>query len=103
MLSFELVESRPGPPRLGDNTFLIKLNDAAGPVVDDLTVIPQYGRSRSTAPIVSVDAVSATYTVSSILFFAPGVWRVQIDARPFGSMGSGPLLDSAAFSFCIEP
>jgi hypothetical protein len=102
MLFFELVESRPAPPRRGSNAFVVAVRDATGPVEVDLSVLPRMGRQRDpVAVVVTFDAATTTYTAEPVYLFITGVWNIEMSARNLGSDG-GPPLDSAVFSFCVE-
>src|SRR5262249_24607047 len=62
---FQLVESRPAPPKLGSNTFIVRVTDPQDdePAID-LLVTVRSGRQRSTLqPTIKFDVPSGTFIV----------------------------------------
>jgi hypothetical protein len=78
------------------------VRDATGPLEVDLSVLPRMGRERNLVTVVTFDAATATYTAEPVYLFITGVWNIEMSARNPGSDG-GPPLDSAVFSYCVEP
>jgi hypothetical protein len=103
-LWFRLEKIEPAPPSKGDNIFTISVHDEAGePFTGALGAkakMPDHGHESPTVPVVSLDADSATYTVSDVNLFMAGVWQVTFSCSE--SATTTPPMDSASFYFCIQ-
>jgi hypothetical protein len=97
-LSYELVQSNPGPPAKGNDVWNLMVTDTA-------TGAPQPSLSLSVLPFMpdhghgsSVDAQitnggAGNYTVTPLYFFMPGVWRITFT--------NNANSDTAIFFFCV--
>lgn len=97
--SFVLVQSEPGPPAKGTNTWTVRVTTPAGqPVVGaTLKATPfmlDHGHGTSIVP--QTTAVGDTFTVAPLYLFMPGLWRITLEAQ------LGAALDSAQWFFCVE-
>jgi hypothetical protein len=105
MLTFTLVESKPGPPIRGTNVLKLKVTKMdETPVTGDLQVklwMPDHGHGTSVIPEITLDAVTSTYDIEPAYLFMPGVWMVQFTSYE-GAADAGAPLDIGAFYFCIE-
>lgn len=100
-MTVRLLESVPGPPIKGNNTWRLRLVDQAG--------VPMTGASLKITPYMpdhkhgtSIKAVvqeqsGGEYTVSPLNLFMPGLWQVTVAAQP-----AGAPMDQAVFSVCIS-
>jgi hypothetical protein len=98
-LKFELVNSMPGPPVKGNNTWQVKLLDAnnqpvTGAMIKVTPFMPDHGHGTSVVP--QVTPMGDGYTVTPLYLFMAGLWQVtiEVDSSPAGA-------DSAVFYFCI--
>ncbi len=99
-LSFELMDSNPAPPQVGDNRWTLSITDAAGTAVEGSTVnvspwMPAHKHPSPKQPAVT-DEGGGSYVAEPVNFNMPGVWEITIDATP----ATGDA-DSAMFAFCI--
>lgn len=101
VLTVRLVESQPGPPLKGDNTWVVEVRTAAGELVNDAMItpvpfMPDHNHGTSIKPKVTFQG-AGRYQIAPLNLFMSSLWRVQIDVKtPEGAM------DGAAFFFCIE-
>jgi hypothetical protein len=95
----ELVESDPGPPIKGTNTWTVKLMDGAGVPQDDvkMTVSPYMPDHvhPSTVKAVATPQGGGVYVVKPVYLYMPGYWEVTLDLPP-----GGPS-NSVVFPVCI--
>ena len=102
-LLFQIVQSEPGPPKLGDNKFTVKVTDMSGmALMVDLRVdviLVDRNQPSSVDPLVTFDAASGIYTIAPIAMQLPGLWRVGLDAQ--SDSDAGVTSDVVAFHFCI--
>ncbi len=99
--TFRLEAASPAPPALLSNTWTVKIADAAGnaPGASAITVTPRMplmNHGSDQTPVVRSKG-DGTFEVSNIYLFMPGLWAVTFDV-----VGGEAVLDSAAFTFCIE-
>lgn len=99
-LSFELMDSNPAPPQVGDNRWTLSLSATDGTPVEgaSVTVLPEmpaHGHASPKQPGVT-DEGGGIYVLEPVNFNMPGVWEITIDATP----ATGDA-DSAMFAFCI--
>lgn len=95
-----LVSSDPGPPAKGNDTWIIKVTDAAGaPVagakVSVLPFMPDHGHGTSRVVDVT-DQGGGQYQLTPLNFFMAGVWRTTV------TIDAAAGVDQALFYFCIE-
>ncbi len=104
-LSVQLIESQPGPPQKGDNTWTLAVKTSAGTPVAGATVnvtpfMPDHGHGSPIKAItseLSTPAGAGQYRVTPINLFMPGLWQITVAVQT----GSGTS-DSAVFPFCID-
>lgn len=96
----KLLESTPGPPVKGNNTWTIEVDDSAsGMALEglDITVTPFMPDHGHYSTIVMATAAEAgTYTLHPVYLFMPGVWEVRMDIAGAATAG-----DSAILPTCI--
>ena len=98
-LHFVLVQSDPGPPLKGSNSWTVNVRTpsglpAAGATLKATPFMPDHGHGTSIVPQTTV--VRDGYTVSPLYLFMPGLWRITLEAK------FGAITDSAEWFFCIE-
>ena len=104
-LVFRLLDSQPGPPQKGDNTFTLAIKNSAGVPQSAATIavtpfMPDHGHGSPIKAEVSElasPAGSGQYRASPVNLFMPGLWQITVSAQ-----ASGGVRDSAVFAFCIE-
>jgi hypothetical protein len=100
VFQFVLVSADPAPPATYQNTWVLKIEDAAGNPVTGAAItsvtpfMPDHGHGTSIPQI--VPNADGTITVSSVYLFMAGLWRTTIVAQ------SGTAMDSAMFWFCVS-
>ena len=99
VLKFVLVQSEPGPPIKGNNTWTMKLTDLSGAPVTGATFkvkpfMPYHGHGTSVVPIVT--AKGESYEIGPLYLYMRGIWQVTLDAK------TATQSDTAVFSFCID-
>jgi hypothetical protein len=100
----KLLDSVPGPPVKGNNSWTIEIDDAAsGAPVDGLQVsvtpwMPDHG--HGTQPVV-VSAVGGPgqYGLMPVYLYMSGFWQVQIGIKSTG--GAVATQDQAIVPICI--
>ena len=98
---FKLVTSTPGPPRKGNNTWVVQISHPAPVDGLALTVVPfmpDHGHGTAVVPVIT-PAASGTYSIAPVNLFMTGLWSVRITAR--AAAGSAEL-DHADFLFCVN-
>lgn len=102
-LLVRLLEAQPGPPDRGDNSFRLRLEDAAGGPVETATVtvrpwMPDHGHG-ATPEVWSLERLApGEGRAGPINFFMPGLWEIQVRVEPTGA----GTPSRATFSFCVE-
>jgi hypothetical protein len=96
-LNFVLLQSIPGPPAKGNDTWTLKVTDAAGQPQANLSLsvlpfMPDHGHGTSVSASITNNH-DGTYTVAPLYFFMPGVWRI--------TFSSASPADTAVFFFCV--
>jgi YtkA-like len=104
LMSFLLIQSEPGPPINGDNSWKIKVTDASNsPITTDLVVepfMPEHGHPSTKTPKVTYDATTGTFKVEPIYLSMSGKWRVRLKVTD--PSDSTLDLDRADFFFCVD-
>lgn len=106
---FEIESSDPAPlvkcSATDCDTLVLRVTDANGQAMaGDLAVepyMPDHGHGPTIPPVVTFDSSALTYTVTPLVLFMPGVWRIKLTAYA-GAADAGSPLDSAMFFFCID-
>jgi len=94
--------SDPAPPLKGDNSWTIKVTDAAsGDPVDGLTVdsdpqMPDHGHGTPKQETVTPGQNPGEYMLDPINLWMPGYWEVTIN------LSSGAASDSVMYKICID-
>jgi YtkA-like len=99
-MKFTLLSSDPAPPARGNDTWKLSIANAAGQPLSGLNVsvlpfMPDHGHGTSVTPTVTANS-DATYTVTPLYFFMPGVWQIT-----FGTTPPGGTADTAVYYFCV--
>jgi len=107
IMSFQLVQSNPGPPIKGKNEWKVKITDAAGmPVNKGLTVkvwMPTHGHDSPEAPVISFDAATSTFTLTPVnMSTMGGTWRVTLTVNDLSDPSVPVPVDAADFDFCVD-
>ena len=103
IMSFQLVQSDPGPPVKGKNIWKVKITDAAGmPVSKGLAVrvwMPGHGHDSPSAAGISYDAATSQFTLNPVnMSTMGGTWRVTLTVND----DTGVPIDAADFDFCVD-
>lgn len=98
-LQVRLKEARPGPPEIGDNTWILEVLDMQGESMPGCTVevdprMPAHG--HGTNKEATITETAGTYEVTPLDLFMPGLWEV-----PF-TVTCGAVVDDVMFEFWIE-
>jgi hypothetical protein len=105
VLKFTLVESNPAPPSRGINVMKLKIAHADGSAVTGELLaklaMPDHGHPTTVQPLITLDAVTGTYTIDPAYLFMPGVWRLEFDSFE-ASADAGAPLDTGVYYFCVE-
>lgn len=99
MVTFE--DADPSPPAKGNNTWMVKLTDAAGKPLNGATIetkayMPDHGHESSIKPKATPMGSDGSYEVTPINLFMPGVWEVTLTVTPMGGAAA-----SIKFTFCV--
>jgi hypothetical protein len=99
----KLLESVPGPPVKGRNTWTVEVDElATGAALDDLelTVTPYMpDHMHGTIPVVVTPAGAGTYTLAPVYLYMSGVWQVRFTI--VGRDVAGGTTDTAMIPVCI--
>jgi hypothetical protein len=101
-LMFMLMDARPAPPDLGDNTWMLMIADPegaalAGCSIDVEPFMPQHGHGTNVAASAAEqDEPAGHYEIAPLDFFMPGLWEVTFEAT------CGDATDAATFGFWVE-
>jgi hypothetical protein len=103
-LVFRLLESQPGPPQKGDNTWTLSIQNSGAAPLPGATVtvtpfMPDHGHGspiRAEVSELAMPAGGGQYRVFPINLFMPGLWQITVAAQASG------VSDSAVFALCIE-
>jgi hypothetical protein len=109
--TFTLVSAVPAPPDLDGNVWTLKIVDknGASPPLSQVVVFPYMplmGHGSDQTPTVTSNA-DGTFTATDIYLFMPGYWQMTVkvaepsDADVIINPATVPIVDQAAFSFCI--
>ncbi len=99
-IQFVLATAQPAPPVKGNNTWTLKLLDAAGAPIQNATFttiktwMPMMRHGSSIAPRQAANA-DGTYSISSLYLIMDGIWQVTFTAQ------SGSMKDTAMYTFCV--
>lgn len=108
LFKLRLVSANPAPPIKGVNSWIVEIVDAAGAAVSGAKLeahrtgeqadpsMPDHGHGSPRSALITTNA-DGTFTVESLYFFMPGVWRTGLDVTaPDGRK------DTVYFFFCVE-
>lgn len=98
---FLLIDSTPGPPAKGDNSWNLRLTDTGDTPIDGATLevtpfMPDHGHGTPIRVVVTPAGSNGEYTAAPINLWMPGLWEVTIDAT------AGADSDSVVYRFFIE-
>ena len=104
VFAVELLNSSPGPPVKGQNTWIIRVDEVAtGSLLDglDVSVTPRMPDhpSHGTRPVVVTPSGPGTYTLEPVYLYMPGIWNVTMTI--VGSMVGTGTTDTAVIPICI--
>jgi hypothetical protein len=95
------VSADPAPPRLGDNTWVLRFTDSGGAALDglDITVtpmMPDHGHGTPVVAVVTPTEAAGEYSIAPVNLFMVGYWEITFE------MTQGDQQDSIMFGFCVE-
>jgi hypothetical protein len=103
-----LLESQPGPPAIGNNSWTIAVQDAVAPDSgsaerNDLSIsavpwMPDHGHGTSIVPTVTPKGSDGQYTINPLYLFMAGLWQVTLH---MSATGPAQVTDQVVFSFCL--
>lgn len=99
-----LVSSDPGPPDMGDNTWMVKVLAPGGAPMDAveldaLPLMPDHGHGSSMTPIVTPSGADGLYEIAPVHLQMSGYWTIRIKiVDPV----SAEELDRVTYGFCVS-
>ncbi|MEP7122249.1 MAG: FixH family protein [Byssovorax sp.] len=101
-LTVQFMDADPAPPTKGNNTWRVKLVDAAGKPVNGATIVtkpymPDHAHGSSIKPQATAKGTDGTYEITPVNLFMPGVWQIT-----FTVTAPGGMAESAVVSFCVD-
>lgn len=99
--SVTIVDAMPAMPDRGDNTWTVRIADAAGNPEESMVVslrpwMPDHGHGSPVEPVIT-DLGGGEYRIGSLNLFMPGLWQITFNLEsPDGAA------DEVMFSICIE-
>jgi hypothetical protein len=101
----KLLQSVPGPPVKGQNTFTVEVDQAdTGAPLDglDITVTPWMpDHGHGTTPVaVTAAANSGSYTLAPVYTYMSGFWQIQFTIA--GMLAEAGTTDTAMIPICIN-
>jgi hypothetical protein len=101
-LTVQFMDANPAPPAKGNNTWTVKLLDAAGKPVNGATIVtkpymPDHAHGSSIKPQATAKGTDGTYEITPVNLFMPGVWQITFTVTTPGGMN-----DSAVVTFCVD-
>jgi hypothetical protein len=102
LFEVKLLDSVPGPPVKGNNTWTVEIDDASGAPLDGLTVsvspwMPDHG--HGTQPVVVTTAGSGRYDLAPVYLYMSGFWQVPLVIK--SPTGATATQDEAIVPICI--
>ena len=102
--TIKLLDSTPGPPVKGPNTWTLEIDDASSGVALDgvvLSVTPWMpDHNHGTTPVGVTPAGSGTYTLAPVYLYMSGLWQIKMTVAA-AAVGDGGTTDNAALPICI--
>ncbi len=101
----KLLESNPGPPVKGTNTWDIEVDEAAtGTPLDGLDInvtpwMPDHGHGTSMPVVVTPTGSGGRYTLAPVFLRMSGFWQVKLTI--VGTMVGAGVTDNATLPICI--
>ena len=94
------VDADPAPPAKGNNTWTVKLTDAAGKPISGAAIeatayMPDHGHTSPIKPT-GTEKDAGTYEVTPVNLFMPGIWEITLKVTP-----AGGAAESVKFTFCV--
>jgi len=104
MLSVTLLDSVPGPPVKGFNTWRVQISSSAnGAVVSNALSVSASGfmpdHNHSTDPIVVTPMADGQYQLDPVRLKMSGYWEITVDVS--GQLGEATVSDSAVLTTCV--
>ena len=96
-----LVDSVPGPPAIGNDTWTLQITDASGAATTGATItvkpwMPDHGHGTSVNATVTPAGANGTYTVTPLYLFMAGLWQLT-----FTITSTSGATDQVVFSYCL--
>jgi len=100
LFTVKLLDSNPGPPVKGTNTWMIAVADAGGAPVPGATItvvpfMPDHGHG-SPIKVAVTDQGGGQYQLAPLYLFMAGIWQITINIT------ANNMTDQSVFYFCIE-
>lgn len=97
-----IVEATPAPPARGDNTWRVRVQDAAGSAMAAAitvdTYMPDHQHGSSIRTDVVETEIDGEFVLDPVNLFMPGLWEVTLDL----TLDDGTP-DAVVFRFCVDP
>ena len=97
-VTFTLLSASPAPPARGDNTFVLQLDTANGPLSNAsmrvTPFMPDHGHGTAIPVGIQPLPEAGQYELAPVNLWMPALWEITL------SVTSAPT-DSAVFRFCI--
>jgi hypothetical protein len=100
-VTIRFADADPAPPSKGDNTWTIRLGDAAGQPIEGATIttspfMPDHGHGASVMPT-TTPMSNGLYQIAPLTFFMPGIWQTTFAVQtPKGDS------ETVVFTFCVD-
>lgn len=97
-----LVESVPGPPNIGTDTWTLQVADMQQQPINNAMIavkpwMPDHGHGTGVKATVTPSDSDGHYSVTPLYLFMAGYWVVTFTITP----SDGSAADTVAFSFCL--
>jgi hypothetical protein len=101
-VTVSFVSADPAPPVRGDNTWVVAVSDASGPLADaqisEVTpFMPDHGHGTAVSAVVSATDSPGEFEIAPINLYMVGLWEVTLAI----DVGDGTH-DEVMFAFCVE-
>lgn len=99
--TLQMLNADPAPPAKANNSWDIKLMDAAGAPLEGATItvkpfMPDHGHGSSIRAVVTeASSGGGEYAISPINLWMPGLWQVTLSTEAAG------VTDDIVLGFCI--
>jgi len=103
--ALKLLNIIPAPASVGENRWILELDDASGKKVSGATVtlaatMPDHADAVPPPPTITADPLPGQYTASHLVLPIPGVWVFTFSIST-GADAGGSASDTVVFTFCV--